>query len=102
MTTTIPSVVTKPGASHRRVRARKQYRCDDGSRYPAPCLVTIRPGDEYVRSVMFPNHDIYAYIDVATGRPLDKPIVHRLCLSCASSYDDTGALVPVDIPSTDA
>jgi hypothetical protein len=51
---------------------------------------------------MFPNHDIYAYIDVATGRPLDKPIVHRLCLSCASSYDDTGALVPVDIPSTDA
>ena len=41
------------------------------------CWHTIRPGEEYVRSVMFPNHDASVY---------DVPVVHVTCAGCALNY----------------
>lgn len=56
------------------------------------CPRKIEPGQLYVRSVMFPNHDVYSYIDPVTRRPLRRPMPHDLCLTCASNYDDIGEI----------
>lgn len=57
--------------------ARKRRWCSARDDYPSPCPRTIEPGTQYVRSVMFPNHDASGY---------DKPVVHDTCLSCAGNY----------------
>lgn len=57
--------------------ARKTHWCHAKDDYPSPCPRRIEPGTQYVRSVMFPNHDASGY---------DKPVAHDTCLSCAANY----------------
>ena len=80
----------EPGATYRVVTARKEHYCAD--RYATYCPKWIKPGDKYVRAVMFPSHDVYAYVD-ETGGPLRSPVVNALCFECASAYHITGLLV---------
>lgn len=61
--------------------------------YPNRCQDTIALGEQYVRAVMFPSHDVYSYVDRETGRPLNRPIVTTLCFECASGYHLTRLLV---------
>lgn len=77
------------GLSARIVTARKTHWCTDRRR---ECSHKIEPGQRYVRTVMFPNHDAYSYVDPVTHRPLRRPIPHDLCLACASNYDDIGQI----------
>lgn len=79
-------------------RSRKVRWCIDRR---AECARKIQRGDLYVRTVMFPNHDVYSYIDPATHRPLRRPIPHDLCLECASSYDDIGSIARVALERGD-
>lgn len=82
------------GATYRVVRSRRDRHCEDGyATYPHTCQGVIRRGEQYVRAVMFPNHDVYSYIDRDTGRPLNRPIVTVLCFECASGYHLSGQLV---------
>lgn len=81
------------GATFRVVRARRPHHCDDRHPFhPHVCSGTVKPGERYVRAVMFPDHDVYSYVD-KTGRPLRRPIVSTLCFGCASGYHTTGLLV---------
>lgn len=57
--------------------ARKVHYCHANNDYPLPCRRRIEPGTQYVRSVMFPNHDASGY---------DHPVTHDTCLSCAVNY----------------
>lgn len=57
--------------------ARKTHWCTARDDYPSPCQRRIDPGDQYVHSVMFPNHDASGY---------DVPVSHDTCLSCAANY----------------
>lgn len=69
--------VTFPGGSAEVRTARRDRWCMARDSYPYPCPGRIRAGEEYVRSVMFPNHD-------ASGR--DVPEVHDTCRECAQNY----------------
>lgn len=55
-------------------RARKVHHCTVRSGYPYPCVERIPAGQEYVRVVLFPNHD------VATR---DVPVIYDVCWQCA-------------------
>jgi hypothetical protein len=91
---TAPLTAKEPGASYRVVRAAKVHWCGDmTATYPLPCPRTIKKGEQYVRAVMFKNHDVYAYVDRDTHRPLTRPIVTDLCFECAGQYHTTGLLV---------
>lgn len=57
--------------------ARKTHWCTANDDYPVPCRRRIELGDQYVRSVMFPNHDASGY---------DVPVTRDTCLSCAANY----------------
>lgn len=57
--------------------ARRERWCTARDDYPHPCPGRIRVGEEYVRSVMFPNHDASGY---------DVPVVHDTCRECAQNY----------------
>lgn len=82
-----------PGETYRVVTSRRERRCDDGNAaYPAFCRRTIAKGERYIRAVMFPNHDVYSYVD-ETGKPLRRPIVTALCFGCAAGYYRSGLLV---------
>lgn len=68
--------------------------CDDRhSEYPTPCPRVIKRGEQYVRAVMFKNHDVYSWVDRDTHRPLTRPMVTNMCFACASQYHTTGLLV---------
>jgi hypothetical protein len=82
------------GATYRVVRTRRDRRCEDGyATHPHRCQGTIRRGEQYVRAVMFANHDVYAYVDSRTFKPITRPMVTVLCFGCASGYNLTGDLV---------
>lgn len=55
----------------------KTHWCSARDNYPFPCQQRIDPGDRYVRSVMFPNHDASGY---------DVPVTRDTCLTCAANY----------------
>lgn len=69
--------VTFHGGSAEVRTARRDRWCMTRDSYPYPCKVRIRAGEEYVRSVMFPNHD-------ASG--LDIPVARDTCRECALNY----------------
>ena len=82
------------GATYRVVRSNRERWCEDGhATYPYACVRKIQRGEQYVRAVMFPNHDVYSYVERGTGRPLNQPVVTVLCFECASGYHLTGLLV---------
>lgn len=84
----------EPGATFRVVRAAKDWYCGDGSAtYPLPCPRTIKKGERYVRAVQFKNHDVYAWVDRNTYKPLTRPMVTAMCFECAGQYHTTGLLV---------
>ncbi|MDR7253754.1 hypothetical protein J2X46_002744 [Nocardioides sp. BE266] len=84
----------EPGATYRIVRAAKERWCGDRTAtYPAPCPRKIEKGEQYVRAVMFKNHDVYAYVDRDTHQPLTRPMVTDLCFACAEQYYTTQMLV---------
>lgn len=64
------------------VTARKRRHCRIRDR---ACLGEVKPGDQYVRAVMFPNHDAYGYTH-------GHPVVSTYCLPCASNYTPTDQL----------
>ena len=85
---------TEPGATYAVVRSARVRWCGDGhAKYPRPCPRTIRKGEQYVRCVMFKNHDVYAYVDPVTYRPLTRPMVTDMCFECAGQYHTTSLLV---------
>lgn len=56
------------------VKARKHHRCEEYPHGTEGCLLTIRPGEDYVRAVAFP------------GDVTDHIWVMRLCVPCATRY----------------
>lgn len=89
--------VTHHGMTASLVTSRKRRYC--GLRDRDDCRRVILPGEQYVRSVMFANHDIYSYVDPVTHRPIRRPMVHEICVTCAARYDDIGSLIdPPDTP----
>lgn len=89
------------GLSASLVKARKVHWCIDQRAHPVQCKHRIEPGETYVRSVMFPNHDVYSYVDPVTHRPSRRPVAHDLCLSCASNYDDIGEIARTALTTTE-
>lgn len=86
-------IAREVGATFRVVTTRRDRRCEDGyATYPHRCVGTIAAGQQYIRAVMFPNHDVYAYVEL-DGRPSKRPMVRVLCFECASGYYRTGLLV---------
>lgn len=82
-----------PGETFRVVTSGRERRCEDQyATYPNFCRRTIAKGEQYIRAVMFPNHDMYSYVD-EVGNPLRRPIVQVLCFGCAAGYHVSGMLV---------
>ena len=82
------------GATYRVVRTRRDRFCGDGhASYPHQCIGTIPAGQQYIRAVQFANHDVYAYVDPHTFKPIKRPMVTALCFECAAQYHLTGLLV---------
>ncbi|WP_269304850.1 hypothetical protein [Aeromicrobium sp. HA] len=65
------------GMTAKVVTARKLHYCDINDNYPGICERTIEPGAQYIRSVMFPNHDASGY---------DTPVAYAVCATCAEGY----------------
>lgn len=70
-----PVKVTFHGLSASRRTSRRVRYCQDKR---SGCIHQIERGDQYVRAVMFPNHDVSGY---------DRPVVMVICLPCASGSE---------------
>jgi hypothetical protein len=64
------------------VRARKGHWCDIKDMYPMQCVGRIEPGQQYIRSVIFPGHDAGPSRYDRGARPWS----HEVCLNCAVNY----------------
>lgn len=77
MSEVLPTTYGEHGHSAAIIKARKPHYCSIRDHYPVPCLGRIEPGTRYIRSVMFPNHDVSGY---------DVPVVNKVCVNCAYNY----------------
>lgn len=82
----VPKRITYHGFTASTHLSRRLRFCEDRRR---DCAHRIEPGGQYVRAVMFPNHDISGY---------DHPVAMTICLHCALDSE----LAPLAAPYTPA